>query len=243
MTDETDHSDELVCAEAIYAATEDAPIEEFKAHLTARYRRLSLLTLDLAEKAGKAALCANAHKTNHNCAKAHKTNSGNFSLVESQNKVRIFERRTAAMTRAIWAHQQIERLRRGGVIERAHVAHDDRVAASGIALLARGVTQHPLARACASHAAMASLDDDAGFATGLIFHDPNARMNCAESDSQSATDSALVDEEAAQASALENKTAAERDETSEYIALPHGGKIHKQNITAARMAAMTTGPP
>ncbi len=64
----------------------------FEAALTARYRRLSLLTLDLAEEAGEAAR--------------------DFSFVDRENKTGRFERRIAAMTRAIWAHRSIESLRR-----------------------------------------------------------------------------------------------------------------------------------
>jgi len=69
--------------------------EDFEPALKARYQRLSLLTLDLAEEAGEAAV--------------------NFSLVDNPpHRAGCFERRISAMTRAIWAHQQIERLRRGG---------------------------------------------------------------------------------------------------------------------------------
>jgi|GEM_PF-5479275 len=56
----------------------------FNEALAERYQRLSLLTLDLAEEAGKAALDPEAYS---------------------------FDRPMAAMTRAIWAHQIIERLR------------------------------------------------------------------------------------------------------------------------------------
>ena len=65
--------------------------ESFDAALAARYQRLSLLTLNLAEEAGEAAV--------------------NFSLVEKANRAGPFERRVAAMSRAIWAHRVVERLR------------------------------------------------------------------------------------------------------------------------------------
>ncbi len=66
--------------------------EDFAAALEARYRRLSLLTLDLAEEAGEAAV--------------------NFSLVDTKGvRPAFFDRRLAAMTRAIWAHRVIEQLR------------------------------------------------------------------------------------------------------------------------------------
>ncbi len=65
---------------------------DFEAALAERYRRLSLLTLDLAEEAGEAAV--------------------NFSLVDTKGvRPAFFDRRLAAMTRAIWAHRVIERLR------------------------------------------------------------------------------------------------------------------------------------
>ena len=68
---------------------------DFEAALAERYRRLSLLTLDLAEEAGEAAV--------------------NFSLVDTKGvRPAFFDRRLAAMTRAIWAHRVIERLRREG---------------------------------------------------------------------------------------------------------------------------------
>ena len=66
--------------------------------MRARYERLSLLTLDLAEEAGEAAV--------------------SFSVVEKGDKKGRFERRIAAMTRCIWAHKEIERLRGGGEINK-----------------------------------------------------------------------------------------------------------------------------
>lgn len=64
---------------------------DFDAALTARYRRLSMLSLDLADEAGDAAR--------------------SFSVVERGDKSGKFERRINAMARALWAHQTIERLR------------------------------------------------------------------------------------------------------------------------------------
>ena len=60
--------------------------------LAARYARLSLLTLDLAEEAGETAR--------------------SFAYVDKGEKQGRFERRVAAMSRAVWAHRAIERLRR-----------------------------------------------------------------------------------------------------------------------------------
>ena len=77
-----------------YAAPEPHGETGFAAQLQARYERVSLLTLDLAEEAGEAAV--------------------SFSQVEKGDKTGRFERRIAAMTRAIWAHRVIERLRTGG---------------------------------------------------------------------------------------------------------------------------------
>ncbi len=65
----------------------------FEDALRARYERLSLLTLDLAEEAGEAVR--------------------SFSYVDRREKPGRFERGVAAMTKAIWAHQSIERLRKG----------------------------------------------------------------------------------------------------------------------------------
>ncbi|MEM9014577.1 MAG: hypothetical protein AAGB02_05660 [Pseudomonadota bacterium] len=66
--------------------------EDFDTALTARYRRLSLLTLGLATEAGQAAA---------NCAHADQSApSGRF------------ERHTATMARAVWAHRTIEQLRK-----------------------------------------------------------------------------------------------------------------------------------
>ncbi|MEO0879351.1 MAG: hypothetical protein AAFY22_06505 [Pseudomonadota bacterium] len=69
---------------------------DFDAARAARYRRLSLLTLDLAEEAGEGAR--------------------HFSFVDAGpadgKKPGRFERRIAAMTRAIWAHRAIEAMRR-----------------------------------------------------------------------------------------------------------------------------------
>ena len=88
---------------------------DFEAALAERYRRLSLLTLNLAEEAGAAAV--------------------NFSLVDTKGvRPAFFDRRPAregaqsldlaafaarAMTRAIWAHRVIERLRGGAPGEKA----------------------------------------------------------------------------------------------------------------------------
>lgn len=86
--------------------------EEFAEALAARYERLSILTLDLAEEAGEAAV--------------------NFSLVDRANKPGHFDRRIAAMSRAIWAHRVIERLRLGkppadsaGRIKSGREAHNE----------------------------------------------------------------------------------------------------------------------
>ncbi len=80
--DREDHTAQEECASA----------DEFERALDERYRRLSLLTLDLAEEAGEAAV--------------------NFSLVDTKGvRPAFFDRRLAAMTRAIWAHRVIERLR------------------------------------------------------------------------------------------------------------------------------------
>jgi|GEM_PF-3413521 len=66
--------------------------EKFDTALQNRYQRLSMLTLDLAEEAGAAA--------------------AGLSLVDNKgDRPSIFERRIAAMTRAIWAHRIIEHLR------------------------------------------------------------------------------------------------------------------------------------
>ncbi len=84
---------------------ESACDADFEAALAERYRRLSLLTLDLAEEAGEAA----------RCAKAHQSEEVNFLLVDTKGaRLAFFDRRLAAMTRAIWAHRVIERLRSGG---------------------------------------------------------------------------------------------------------------------------------
>ena len=66
---------------------------EFEAALKARYERLSLLTLDLAEQAGEAAR--------------------DISNSDGNKTSRRFDRPVAAMTKAIWAHTVIERLRGG----------------------------------------------------------------------------------------------------------------------------------
>jgi|GEM_PF-5462048 len=101
MKDESDHM--AIPASEVSEASDDAASEtcardeesanpDFAAKLTARYERLSLLTLDLAEEAGEAAV--------------------NWSMVDNDPKrPGRFERRIAAMTKAIWAHQAIERLR------------------------------------------------------------------------------------------------------------------------------------
>jgi len=73
--------------------------EDYDRFRQARYQRLSLLTLDLAEEAGEAAV--------------------NFARVDNKgDRPSIFERRIAAMTRVIWAHQAIERMRNGGAPKR-----------------------------------------------------------------------------------------------------------------------------
>ncbi len=109
---------------------------DFDAELTARYRRLSLLTLELAEEAGEAAQ--------------------SFSLVEAKNKVGRFERRIAAMTRAIWAHQAIERLR----------ARHDRALAYG-ANHALATRQRPLGAKLKPTQAPTPPRDGAGAGLGL----------------------------------------------------------------------------
>ena len=80
-----------------YGYQDPMPVEAFEAQRAELYRRLSLLTLELAEEAGEAA--------------------AGFSIVDRGDKGARgpgrFERRIAAMTRAIWAHQVIERLRTG----------------------------------------------------------------------------------------------------------------------------------
>ena len=88
--DREDHKAQEDCASA----------DDFERALDERYRRLSLLTLDLAEEAGEAAV--------------------NFSLVNTKGvRPAFFDRRLAAMTRAIWAHRVIERLRGGGPAAKA----------------------------------------------------------------------------------------------------------------------------
>ena len=95
MRHETENiTDETGNAALNGAAPESRGETEFEAELRARYERLSLLTLDLAEEAGEAAV--------------------SFSVVEKGDKTGRFERRIAAMTRCIWAHKEIERLRCGG---------------------------------------------------------------------------------------------------------------------------------
>ncbi len=89
------HTDRVERRAASVDGDESARDADFEAALAERYRRLSLLTLDLAEEAGEAAV--------------------NFSLVDTKGvRPAFFDRRLAAMTRAIWAHRVIERLRGEG---------------------------------------------------------------------------------------------------------------------------------
>ena len=90
--------------------TPDAPLspQEFDAARMARYQRLSLLTLDLAEKAGGAALrLSNAEGGNSSLARPgpHERPQGPDPM-----KPRL-SAHTQNMTRAIWAHRVIEQLR------------------------------------------------------------------------------------------------------------------------------------
>ena len=68
---------------------------EFEAAKRARYERLSLLTLDMAEAAG-------------NCARG----------VDGEITPRKVDRAMRSVSRAIWAHQVIERLRQGKPLSR-----------------------------------------------------------------------------------------------------------------------------
>ena len=67
----------------------------FEAALQARYQRLSLLTLDLAQEAGEGVQ--------------------DFARVDLGTSTGRFDHGIAAMTKAIWAHSVIERLRGGEV--------------------------------------------------------------------------------------------------------------------------------
>ncbi len=69
---------------------------DFESAKRARYERLSLLTLDMAEAAGR-------------CARDHK----------GEIDGRAVSRAMAALSRAVWAHQIIERLRQGQSLSRA----------------------------------------------------------------------------------------------------------------------------
>ena len=71
---------------------------DFESAKRARYERLSLLTLDMAERAGQA---ANEHS--------------------ALREARGFNKAMAAMSRAIWAHQIIERLRMGKPLSRGEL--------------------------------------------------------------------------------------------------------------------------
>ena len=84
---------ETACALAATPVTAEpqADDEGFAAHLSERYRRLSILTLELAEEAGASAI--------------------NGPGVDRGAQPSMFDRRMAAMSRAIWAHRVIEKLR------------------------------------------------------------------------------------------------------------------------------------
>ena len=71
---------------------------DFEAAKRARYERLSLLTLDMAERAGQV---ANDHS--------------------ALREARGFNKAMAAMSRAIWAHQIVERLRMGKPLSRGEL--------------------------------------------------------------------------------------------------------------------------
>ena len=86
-------SDHKATTKATTSGEETADLVNFDDALADRYHRLSLLTLDLAAEAGEAAL--------------------HYSQSNRENKPSRFDRHMATMTRAIWAHQVIERLRRG----------------------------------------------------------------------------------------------------------------------------------
>ena len=84
---------------------------DFESAKRARYERLSLLTLDMAEAAGR-------------CARDHK----------GEIDGRAVSRAMAALSRAVWAHQIIERLRQGRSLSRADLmrlalgeAYEDRI--------------------------------------------------------------------------------------------------------------------
>ena len=83
-------------AECEGAECEGAQFEgaKFERELAERYQRLSLLTLDLAEEAGEAVR--------------------DFARVDLGQKRGRFDHGVASMTKAIWAHTVIERLRKGG---------------------------------------------------------------------------------------------------------------------------------
>ena len=90
----------------ILPAMSDVTIDDnpsFEAALQARYERLSLLTLDLAEEAGEAVR--------------------DFSRVDLGRQKGRFDHGVAAMTKAIWAHTVIERLRGGEVPTLAHALY------------------------------------------------------------------------------------------------------------------------
>ena len=95
-----DQNDAQFCA-----APETRGDVDFAVALQERYQRLSLLTLDLAEEAGGAA----QHET-----------PGERMEDFRRKKPGRFERRIAAMTRAIWAHKEIERLRTGRNPDASH---------------------------------------------------------------------------------------------------------------------------
>ncbi len=87
-----DHSDILV-------DPVDRSDAAFEAEKRARYERLSLLTLDIAEIAGKS-ICDIKDKT------------------PGTEQCRHLEKAMASLSRAIWAHQIVERLRQGKPLSR-----------------------------------------------------------------------------------------------------------------------------
>jgi len=93
--------------------------EDFAAALQERYQRLSLLTLDLAQEEGEAVLYAKAYgASTRNAAfvdkEAGPKREGAQLNVSAPSRSGFLERRIAAMSRAVWMHKTIERLRRGG---------------------------------------------------------------------------------------------------------------------------------
>ena len=85
--------DETNCDTDPESEPESGDDRAFEAALAARYKRLSLLTLDLAQEAGEAVR--------------------DFARVDLGKARGRFDHGVAAMSRAVWAHTVIERLRTG----------------------------------------------------------------------------------------------------------------------------------